>query len=92
MVTVICEELEQHPLLKSRPNFSRAYSDFQAFLKVTKADLQSKSDALESERQQLKSCKGLASRRVRNYLSCQMFMLKKHAARLEIFEHEIANR
>ncbi len=62
MVVVKCppENWENHPLLKSRPNFGRAYSDFQAFLEVTKADLQSKKEALENERSSLKSSKSLA--------------------------------
>ena len=93
MVVVKCHEnIENHPLLKSRPNFGRAYSDFQAFLEVTKADLQSKKEALENERSSLKSSKSLASRRIRHYLSCQLFMLRKHASRLEIFEREITDR
>jgi hypothetical protein len=93
MVVVKCpENWENHPLLKSRPNFGRAYSDFQAFLEVTKADLQSKKEALENERSSLKSSKSLASRRIRHYLSCQLFMLRKHASRLEIFEREITDR
>jgi hypothetical protein len=92
MVALKTEDLDNHPLLKSRPNFSRTYSDFQVFLDVTKADLQTKKEALENERSALKSSKGLASRRIRNYLSCQLFMLRKHSSRLEKFEREISSR
>lgn len=91
-MAVKVEDLENHPLLKERPHFVRAVSDFQKFLEVTKSDLGSKKDGLETERQALKSSRSLASRRIRNYLSCQIFMLRKHSSRIEKFEVEIFNR
>ena len=91
-MTVDVQDLESHPVLKGRPKFVLAISDFNSFLEVTKSDLEAKKEALEAERRSLKSSKSLSSRRIRNYLSCQLFMLRKHFSRIEKFEHEIANR
>lgn len=91
-MAVLTEELDNHPLIKVRPNFRKAYFDFISFLEVTKGDLMVKKEALENERKNLKSGKGLTNRRMKNYLSCQLFMLRKHTSRLEGFEREIESR
>lgn len=51
-----------HPLLKANPNFVVAYESIKIFIKESKEDLQSKKDALESKRKEIKSSVSFGNR------------------------------
>ena len=76
---------DQHPLLQSRPNFSKALKDFDTFLTATLEDLQTKTKVLNNQ-------KSKTSRNVKNYLSLQIYLLQKHLRRLDEFQSEIHSR
>lgn len=76
-----------HSLLRARPNFTKALHEFQTFLKATLKDLQVKHQSLLSLRNANKT-----NRNVKTYLSCQIYLLRKHLRRLEEFDMEICSR
>ena len=81
------EKLSSHPLLQQRPRFVSSFNEFEVFLKITLDDLSAKITTLKSQKKILRQ-----NRKAKNYLSCQIYMLKKYVQRVERFKIEIETR
>ena len=84
---LVMEKLSSHPLLQNRTNFVSSMNEFAIFLKVTLDDLNVKSETLKAQKKILRE-----NRKAKNYLSCQIYMLKKYIKRVERFSVEIETR
>ena len=81
------EKFSSHPLLQQRPRFVSSFNEFEVFLKITLDDLSAKIGTLKSQKNILRQ-----NRKAKNYLSCQIYMLKKYVQRVERFKIEIETR
>merc|ERR1719273_790430 len=81
------EKFSSHPLLQKRPTFVSSLNEFEVFLKITLDDLSAKITTLKSQKKILRQ-----NRKAKNYLSCQIYMLKKYVQRVERFRTEIETR
>jgi hypothetical protein len=80
-------KFSSHSLLQCRPNFVTSLNEFIVFLKVTSDDLSAKIETLKAQKNIL-----MQNRKAKNYLSCQIYMLKKYVQRLDKFNVEIETR
>ena len=67
--------------------FVSSFNEFEVFLKITLDDLSAKITTLKSQKKILRQ-----NRKAKNYLSCQIYMLKKYVQRVERFKIEIETR
>jgi len=81
------EKLSSHPLLQCRPTFVSSLNEFGIFVKVTLDDLNVKIQTLKAQKKILRQ-----NRKAKNYLSCQIYMLKKYVQRVNRFSVEIETR
>ena len=81
------ERFSSHSLLQCRPNFVTSLNEFIVFLKVTSDDLNEKIETLKAQKKIL-----MHNRKAKNYLSCQIYMLKKYVKRLQKFNDEVETR
>jgi len=81
------EKLSSHSLLQTRPNFVASLNEFTIFLNITLDDLNVKIETLKAQKKILRQ-----NRKAKNYLSCQIYMLKKYVKRVNRFSSEIETR
>ena len=81
------DKISSHSILHSRPNFVSSLNEFTAFLMLTSNDLNAKLETLKSQKKILRQ-----NRTAKHYLSCQIYMMKKHIKRLDRFNVEIEER
>ena len=81
------DKFSSNSLLQCRPNFVTSLNEFIVFLKVTSDDLSAKIETLKAQKNIL-----MHNRKAKNYLSCQIYMLKKYVQRLDKFNVEIETR
>ena len=81
------EKFSTYTLLQCRPEFVTSLNEFDGFLKTTLDDLKAKKDTLKAQKKILGQ-----NRKAKNYLSCQIYVLKKYLTRLDIFSVEIETR
>ena len=81
-------------LLSQFPSFARTLNEFTLFLEAAEADLEGKRGRLAEQRRLLsgagKRARGAAT--AKNYVDCQLFMLSRHARRLQHFRSETEAR
>ena len=81
------DKFSNHSLLQSKPNFVSSLNEFINFLKLTLDDLKAKQQTLKAQKKILTQ-----NRTAKNYLKCQIYMLKKHIQRLDGFNAEVEAR
>ena len=81
------DKFSNNSLLQCRPNFVTSLNEFIVFLKVTSDDLSAKIETLKAQKNIL-----MHNRKAKNYLSCQIYMLKKYVQRLDKFNVEVETR
>ena len=84
---LVMEKLSSHSLLQPRPNFVSSLKEFTVFLNITLDDLNVKIETLKAQKKILRQ-----NRKAKNYLSCQIYMLKKYIKRVNRFSAEIETR
>ena len=84
---LVMEKLSSHSLLQPRPNFVSSLKEFTVFLNITLDDLNVKIETLKAQKKILRQ-----NRKAKNYLSCQIYMLRKYVKRVNRFSTEIETR
>jgi len=74
---------------KLRPGFAKELADFGNFIYLVHNELKKKREDASAS---LKGPAVIGSRKARNYIKCQNFMLQRHIHRLERFDREVTRR